>query len=209
VIAQSASALSNADLLATILRTGSAHESAIQIAKRLLEHFDGLYGLAQATPADLQRVTGLGSMQIAQIAAALELSKRLLPIRNDERALIQSAADAARYVADMAFLTQENVRVLLLDSGKRVIAAPTVYIGTVRTSAVRVAEIFREAISRNSPAILLAHNHPSGDPTPSPEDVELTRTLNSAGRLLDIELVDHVIIGQQGWVSLREQGFLS
>jgi DNA repair protein RadC len=209
LFAQGAAALSNTDLLATILRTGSAQESAMQLAARILEHFDGLQGLAQANPADLQRVTGLGNAQTAQVIAALELSKRLLLIRSAERPLIQSAEDAARYVADMAFLAQENVRVILLDSGRRVIAAPTVYIGTVSTSAVRVAEIFREAISRNSPAIILTHNHPSGDPTPSPEDVELTRTLANAGRLLDITLVDHVIIGQQRWVSLREQGFLS
>ena len=97
---------------------------------------------------------------------------------------------------------------MLLDSARRVIAAPTIYIGTINTSVLRIAEVYREAITRNSPAIILAHNHPSGDPTPSPEDIELTRTLVNAGRLLDITLVDHVIIGQQRWVSLREQGFL-
>ncbi len=207
-MAQGAESLSNAELLAAILRTGSAQESAMQLAARLLAHFDGLYALAQAKPADLQRVTGLGSAQVAQIVAALELSKRLL-IRSAERPLIQSATDAARYVGDMAFLTQENVRVILLDSGQRVIAAPTIYIGTINTSAVRVAEIFREAISHSSPAFILAHNHPSGNPTPSPEDVELTRALANAGHLLDIVLVDHIIIGQQRWVSLREQGFFS
>jgi DNA repair protein RadC len=208
LIAQGAAALSNTDLLATILRTGGAHESAVELAARILEHFGGLHGLAQAHPADLQRIAGIGSAQTAQIIAALELSKRLLQMRSAERPLIQTAADAARFLADMAFLTQEHVRVILLDTGRRVIAAPTIYIGTINTSAVRVAEILREAVSRSSPAIILAHNHPSGDPTPSPEDVELTRALASAGHLLDIALVDHVIIGQQRWVSLREQGFL-
>lgn len=206
LIAQGAAKLSNADLLATILRTGSAQESAIQLATRLLEHFDGLYGLAQAQPSDLQRI-GIAGAQAAQIVAALELSKRLLT-PGAERPTIATAEDAARFVADMAFLQQEHVRVILLDTGRRVIAAPTVYVGTIKTSAVRVAEIFREAISRNSAAIVLAHNHPSGDPTPSPEDVELTHTLANAGRLLDITLVDHVIIGRERCVSLREQGFL-
>jgi DNA repair protein RadC len=206
LIAQGAASLSNTDLLTTILRTGNAQESAVQLAARLLEHFEGLYGLAQAQSADLRRV-GVSSAQAAQIVAALELSKRLLT-HSAERPIIQTAADTARFVADMAFLTQEHVRAILLDSGQRVIAAPTVYIGTISTSAVRVAEIFREAISRNSAALILAHNHPSGDPTPSPEDVELTRTLANAGRLLDITLVDHVIVGRQRWVSLREQGFL-
>ena len=101
----------------------------------------------------------------------------------------------------------ENVRVLLLDINRRVIAAPTVYIGTLTTSVLRASEIYREAIVRGSAMLILAHNHPSGDPTPSPEDVEMTRSLAAAGRLLDIALVDHLIIGRGKWVSLREMGF--
>ena len=101
------------------------------------------------------------------------------------------------------------MRVILLDSSRRVVAAPTLYIGTLTTSVLRISEVYREAITRNSPALILAHNHPSGDPTPSPHDVEVTRALASAGMLLDITLVDHVIIGRGRWVSLRDQGFLT
>ena len=209
LLAKGGSALSNAELLAIILRTGTAHETAIHLAERILAHFNGLYGLAQANASDLQAVHDLSVSRIAEVIAVFELSKRLMRTPPTDRPFIHSAADAANYLADMGHLTQENVRVILLDSAKKVIATPTIYMGTVNMSVLRIAEIYREAIARNSPSIILAHNHPSGDPTPSPEDIELTRTLAAAGKLLDITLADHLIIGQQRWVSLREQGFLT
>ncbi len=208
LFAQGSAALSNIELLAAILRTGTNSESAVHLATRILTQFNGLGGLAQASAEELQGVRDLGSDKIAQIAAALELGRRISGTRPEDRPVITSAADAALYIADMAALDQEHVRVILLDSARRVTAVPTLYIGTLNASVLRVSEVFREAITRNSPALILAHNHPSGDPTPSPEDVELTRTLASAGRLLDITLVDHVIIGRGSWVSLRDQGFL-
>jgi DNA repair protein RadC len=107
---------------------------------------------------------------------------------------------------DMSHLTQENVRVILLDAARRVVSLPTIYVGTLNASVLRIAEIFREAITRNTPALILVHNHPSGDPTPSPEDVELTRTIVKAGELLDILVLDHLIIGQRDWVSLKNLG---
>lgn len=203
-----ASALSNAELLAVIIRTGTPHEDALRLAERLLAKHDGLHGLVQADMRELYEINGLSNAKIAQIAAALELSKRLTLSRMPALLQIVSAADAAPLVNDMAQLAQEHVRVILLDAGRRVIATPTIYVGTATMTVVRIAEIFREAISANSPAIILAHNHPSGDPTPSPEDIELTRALANAGHLLDIALVDHLIVGQMGWVSLRDQGFL-
>jgi DNA repair protein RadC len=197
-------ALSSAELLAIILRTGTAQENVIRLSERILSQFNGLHGLAQASPAQLEQIRGLGTAKAAQVLAAIELGRRASSRSTSDRPLIQSAADAADLVSDMAALTQEHVRVILLDSGRRVIATPTVYIGTVNASVLRVPEIFREAIARNSPAIVLAHNHPSGDPAPSPEDVEMTRVLNAAAHLLDIALVDHIIIGHQSWESLRE-----
>lgn len=203
-----ASVLSNAELIAVIIRTGTASEAALRLAERILTEYDGLRGLAQADTSALNTINGLSGAKIAQIVAALELSKRLNTDSRAERMLITSAADAASLVDDMAYLSQEHVRIILLDSARRVIATPTVYIGTVNMSILRVAEVFREAVAAGSPAIILAHNHPSGDPTPSPEDVELTRALATAGRLLDIALIDHLIIGERRWVSMREQGFL-
>ncbi len=154
----------------------------------------------------MEQIRGLGVAKAAQVLAAIELGRRAVSHSTTDRPLIQNAADAADLLSDMMALTQEHVRVILLDSGRRVIATPTIYIGTVNASVLRVSEIFREAIARNSPALVLAHNHPSGDPAPSPEDIEMTRVLDAAARLLDIALVDHIILGHQRWESLRELG---
>jgi DNA repair protein RadC len=206
LVALGAASLSTAELLAVILRTGTAKENVLRLCQRILAQFDGLQGLAQATPADLQQIRGLGEAKVAQIVAALEIGRRLLAYTPNERPVVNSAADAAQLLMDMGHLQQEHVRVVLLDMNRRVIATPTVYIGTLNASVLRVSEVFREAVTRNSPAIILAHNHPSGDPSPSPEDIEITRTLIAAGTLLDIALVDHIIIGQQAWRSLKDLG---
>ncbi|HLU10141.1 MAG TPA: DNA repair protein RadC [Oceanobacillus sp.] len=206
LFAHGAAALSNAELLAIILRTGSAQENVVRLAERILAVNDGLQGLAHATPAELSEIKGLGEAKVAQIIAVLELSRRITVYRNSDRPTIRTSSDAAQFMSDMANLPQEHVRVILLDNIRRVVATPTLYIGTVNASVIRVSEVFREAIARNSPAIILAHNHPSGDPSPSPEDVELTRVLCAAGQLLDIQVLDHIIIAQQGWTSLKELG---
>lgn len=206
LFAQGAAALSNAELLAIILRTGSAQENVVHLCERILAQYEGLAGLSQATPATLERIKGLGEAKIAQIIAVLELSRRMTMFRSEDRPVIRSSSDAAQLMSDMAGLPQEHVRVLLLDNGRRVLATPTIYIGTVNTSVLRVSEIFREAITRNSPAIILVHNHPSGDFSPSPEDVELTRVIVAAGRLLDIQVLDHLIVASAGWSSLKDLG---
>ncbi len=155
---------------------------------------------------DWQRLSPLSDEAADRLAAALEIARRVKVYREYERPLINTAEDAAQCLADMRDLTQEHVRLILLDVHNRVIATPTVYIGTLHGAVFRPAEVFREVISRNSPAFILAHNHPAGDPTPSPEDVELTRAVIAAGRLLDIQLLDHLIIAEQGWRSLKQQG---
>jgi DNA repair protein RadC len=206
LLTHGADSLSSAELLAIILRTGTAQENVLHLAERILARYQGLAGLAGASPADLAQVNGLGQAKIAQIMAAVEIGRRIMAHQPDARPRIETAADAARLVMDMGRLPQEHVRVMLLDSGRRLIAMPTVYIGTLNVSVLRVAEVYREAITRNSPALILIHNHPSGDPAPSPEDVEITRTLIAAGNLLDITLLDHLIIGDQEWVSLKNLG---
>ena len=201
-----AASLSSAELLAIILRTGSSDENVLRLCQRILAHFDGLHGLSHATPASLEQIRGLGEAKVAQILATLELGRRLAAYTPNERPVVNSAEDAAPLLMDMGYLQQEHVRVMLLDMNRRVIATPTVYIGTLNASVLRVSEVFREAVTRNSPAIIVAHNHPSGDPSPSPEDIEITRTLAAAGKLLDITLVDHLIIGQPEWRSLKAMG---
>ncbi|MFN2224744.1 MAG: RadC family protein, partial [Anaerolineae bacterium] len=150
---------------------------------------------------------GLGPAKVAQIKAALELGRRLLAQSPEERPQIRSPADAANMVmSEMSWLEQEHLKVMLLDTKNRVLGTPTVYIGSLNTSMVRVGELFREAIRANCASLIVVHNHPSGDPTPSPEDVAVTRQIAEAGKLLDIELLDHLIIGQQRFVSLKERG---
>jgi len=199
--------LSTSELLAILLRTGAKSESAINLGTRLLANFGGLAGIARAGFGDLCEVHGLGVAKAAQIKAALELGKRLMVASPEERPQVKSPSDVANMLMlEMGFLEQEHLRVILLDTKNRVLGMPTIYIGSLNTSVLRVGELFREAVKANSAAVIVVHNHPSGDPTPSPEDVSITRQLVEAGKLLDVEVLDHLVIGQQRYVSLKERG---
>jgi len=202
-----AAALSNAELLAIVLRTGVGGENVLNMAQRLLSTYGGLAGLARASFGELAREHGMGTAKTAQVQAALELGRRLLIASPDERPQITSPADAANLLMpEMELLEQEHLRTLLLDTKHHVLASPTIYVGNVNTSVIRVAELFREAIKLNCAALIVAHNHPSGDPTPSPDDIRVTEQIVQAGKLLDIEVLDHLIIGRQRYVSLKERG---
>lgn len=199
-------ALSTTELLAIILRTGVGGESALDIARRLLSRYEGLGGLARASFAELLAEKGLGEAKTAQLKAALELGRRMLLVTPEDRFIVRSPADVAQLLmAEMSHLEQEHFQVLYLDTRNRLLGSETVYVGSLNASHIRVGEIFRDAVKRNCAAVIVAHNHPSGDPTPSPEDVEVTRQLVAAGNLLDIEVLDHLVIGQQRFVSLRER----
>ncbi len=200
-------ALSTTELLAIILRTGMGGESVLDMARRLISRYGGLPGLARASFAELQSEKGLGEAKTAQIKAALELGRRMLLVAPEDRFIVRSPADVAQLLmAEMAHLEQEHFRVLYLDTRNRLLGSKTVYVGSLNASHIRVGEVFRGAVRRNCAAVIVVHNHPSGDPTPSPEDVEVTRQLVAAGKLLDIEVLDHLIIGQQRFVSMRERG---
>lgn len=200
-------ALSTGELVAIILRTGMSGENVLDMAHRLLARYGGLAGLARAGFAELCAEKGLGQAKAAQLKAALELGRRLQLAAPEERPQIKSPSDAANLLmGEMGLLEQEHMRVVLLDTRNRVQDIHTVYQGSLNTTMVRVGELFREAIRASSAAIIVAHNHPSGDPTPSPEDVAVTQQIVAAGKLLDIELLDHLVIGQHRFVSLRERG---
>lgn len=200
-------AISNSELLAILLRTGGAKESALAMASRLLATFNGLAGLARSSFAELCAQRGLGEAKAAQIQAALELGKRLVAAQPEERPVIRSADDVARLLqSEMGLLDQEHMRVLLLNTRNQVLAANDVYRGSVHTAVVRIGELFREALRHNAPAIILVHNHPSGDPKPSPDDVAMTQQAIEAGELLDVEVLDHVVIGHGRFVSMKQQG---
>lgn len=200
-------ALSTAELLAITIRTGVGGENVVRLSERLLVHFDGLPGLARASITELQTVKGIGPAKAIEIKAALELGRRLLASAPEQRARVSSPADAANLLmSDMALLEQEHLRLILLDTRNQVLATPNVYVGSLNTSVVRVGELFRQAIKENAAAMIVAHNHPSGDPSPSPEDVRVTKQIAGAGKLLDIDVLDHLIIGHGRYVSLKERG---
>lgn len=202
-----AAALSNAELLAILLRVGSPGENVVALSTRLLKEFGGLAGLAKASFTELAGMKGIGTAKTAQLKAALELGRRLLLTTPDARPQITSPTDAANLLMlEMSSLEQEHLRTILLDTKNRVLSSPTVYVGNVNSSIIRVSEIFREAVRENATALIVAHNHPSGDPTPSPEDVHVTRSMVEAGSLLGIEVLDHLVIGHQRFVSLKERG---
>jgi DNA repair protein RadC len=198
--------LSNAELLAIILRTGTARDNVLELSSKLLAKYGGLGGLLRIDFSELCLEHGLGEAKTAQLKAALELGKRLGREQLEEKYQIKSPRDAANLVmVEMTHLDHEQMRILVLDTKNQVVENINRYQGTVNSSVLRVAEIFRPAITRNCPAMIVCHNHPSGDPTPSPEDIVVTEQLVQAGKLLDIELVDHLIIGNQKYISLKEK----
>ncbi len=201
-----AGSLSSTELLAILLRTGVDGENVIRLAERLLSQFGGLPGVAQASFDELCQIKGIGPAKVTQLKAALELGRRLLVASPEDKPTIQSPADVASLVgSEMSFLLQEEFWVLHLDTRNRVHRVLRLYRGSLNQATVRVGEVFREAVRANVAAIIAVHNHPSGDPTPSPQDIALTRTLVSAGKLLDIPLLDHLVIGRGRWVSLKER----
>jgi DNA repair protein RadC len=200
-------ALSSAELLAILLRVGVRGENAVQVGQRLLQKLGGLAGLHRAPIEEVCAQHGIGEAKAAQIKAAIELGRRLMVESPEERPIINSPADAAALVSyEMAALEQEHLRVILLDIRNHVLDIVDVYKGSVNSSQVHIGEVFKPAIRRGAPNVIVIHNHPSGDPTPSPDDIAVTRALTQAGKLLDIDVLDHMVIGQGRWVSLKERG---
>jgi DNA repair protein RadC len=200
-------ALTTSELLAILLRVGVAGENAVQVGQRLLGHFGGLHGIHRAAYEEVCAQRGIGPAKAAQLKAAIELGRRLSLEAPAERPTIHRPADAAALVQyEMSALEQEHLRVMLVDTRNRVMDVVNLYHGSLNASLVRVGEVFKPAIRRNAAGIIVIHNHPSGDPTPSPDDVALTRALVQAGELLDINVLDHLIIGSGKFVSLKERG---
>ena len=202
-----AAGLSAAELIGLLWGSGSRGRSALDLAEDALARYDGLTGLARATEIELDRLAGIGTAKAAQLTAAFELGRRLLADWPAGRWSIRSPADVAdRLVLQMGRLEREELRVVLLNTKNVVLRIETVYQGNVSASLVRVGELFRDAVRLNAAGLILVHNHPSGDPTPSPDDLHLTAEALAAGRLLDIDLLDHLVIGHDSWISLRDRG---
>jgi DNA repair protein RadC len=209
LLKEGARSLTDAELLAILLRTGTSRNTALDLAAVILANFNGLRGLVQASVEELSAVKGVGPAKAAQIKAALELGKRLAADSGEERAVIKTPADAAGLVMEeMRHLDREHFRALLLNAKNQVIGQEVISIGTLNSSAVHPRELFKGAIKRSAAALILVHNHPSGDPSPSREDVEVTRRLVEVGRLIGIEVLDHLVIGDNKFSSLKAKGLL-
>ncbi|WP_066632918.1 RadC family protein [Desulfolucanica intricata] len=199
--------LSDMELMAILLRTGTASVSAIELAAMLLSQFKGLRSILDATVEELSTVKGVGLAKAAQVKAALELGRRLASRPAEEKPCIKSPEDAAGLVMeDMRYLDREYFRALLLNTKNHVLGLETISIGTLNSSSVHPRELFRNAIKRSAAALILVHNHPSGDPTPSREDLAVTKRLEETGKIIGIEVLDHIIIGDNKFVSLKAKG---
>jgi DNA repair protein RadC len=202
-----AGGLSSAELIALLWGAGARGRSAVDLAAEALARHDGLTGLARATDAELVDQPGIGAAKAAQLIAAFELGRRLLADWPAARWTIRSPRDIAdRLLLQMGRLEREELRVVLLNTKNVVLRVTTLYQGNVSSSLVRVGELFRDAVRLNATGLILVHNHPSGDPTPSPDDLHLTAEALAAGRLLDIDVLDHLVVGHDAWVSLRDRG---
>lgn len=201
--------LSNAELLAIILGSGTKTESALGLATRILHEGEGLSYLANATMEELLSLKGIGHAKAAQIKAAVELGKRLVAYRRENEFTISSPEDGALLLMeDMRFLDREHFKILLLNTKNHCMNIETISIGTLNASLVHPREVFKLAIKKSAASVILAHNHPSGDPKPSREDIEITKRLAEAGKIIGIEVLDHLIIGNGNFTSLKERGYI-
>jgi DNA repair protein RadC len=195
-------ALSDAELLAVLLNTDS-----LDVCHELLLRCDGWHGVRSQVLTD-HRALGLSKRRAALLIAVAEVHRRLCLPSEETRLQIGCPKDVVPYInATIGHADQEHLLTLVLDNKNRLMTTHTVYVGSVNSALIRIAEVFKEALRRNAASIMLAHNHPSADPTPSPDDILVTRQIVEAGELLDVQVIDHIITGPRGkWVSLREQG---
>lgn len=207
-----AGSLSDAELLAVIIRTGTRNERAVDVASRVLGHsaaYPGLLGLNHMNLNDLQGIKGIGRVKAIQLLCIAELTKRMAKATNEGRLkMITPEAVAHYYMQDMRHLSRERVLLIMLDSKSKILKDMIISTGTVSSSLLSPREIFLSALKYEAVNVILLHNHPSGDPTPSREDIQTTKRMKEAGNLIGIKLMDHIIIGDNKYVSLSEQGYI-
>jgi len=209
LLTEGAEFLSNAELLAILLRTGTKNQSALQMAHYILQETEGLKFLNEMTIEELMTIKGIGRSKAIQLLASMELGKRMARKPLTKISAIYSPEDCVAFLsAEMKHLTQEHFVVIFLDTKNYVIGKKTIFIGSLNKAIVHPREVFKEAIKRSSASIICAHNHPSGDPTPSEQDIGLTHRLYEAGELIGIKVLDHLIIGDEQFVSLKEKGYI-
>ncbi|MCY6370751.1 RadC family protein [Clostridium ganghwense] len=204
-----AEVLSNSELLAIILRTGTSKENIVNLSSRILKESGGLNGLLSMNVEEFMNLNGIGSAKAAQLLAIAELSKRFKTFKSGDTYTIKQPSDAANLVMDdMRCLKKEHLRIIMLNTKNFVISVKDISIGSVNSSIVHPREVFSEAIRKSSTSIIICHNHPSGDPTPSSEDIKATQRLKECSKLLGIDLLDHIIIGNGVYISLKDKFIL-
>jgi len=205
-----ADSLSNSELLAIILRTGTQGENVLQLSSRLLSELEGLDGILSASFNEITSIKGIKEGKASQILALSELFRRFRTLKAMKKYVkINSPKDLADLLmGEMNELTQEVLKVVLLSTKNMIIGTKDVFKGSLNTSIVHPREIFKQAINKNSASIIICHNHPSGDPTPSKEDINITLRIKECGDIIGIKLVDHIIIGNNKFVSLKERGLI-
>lgn len=206
LIRYGAEVLSNSELLAIILRTGTQKENIVNLSSRILKESGGLNGLLSMNCEEFMSLKGIGTAKAAQLLAIAELSKRFKTFKSGDRYIIKQSSDAANLVMeDMRCFKKEHLRIIMLNTKNFVMAVKDISIGSINSSIVHPREVFSEAIRKNSASIIICHNHPSGDPTPSGEDIKVTQRLKECSELLGIDLLDHIIIGNGVYISLKEK----
>ena len=199
--------LKDSELIAILLRTGMKGESVVNMSDRLLAKFEGLERMGRASFTELCSLDGISEAKACQLLAAFELGRRLASLIPEERPTISTPRDVYNLLgAKMRYREQEHLRVLLVSTNSEVVDSREIYKGTVNSAAVRVAEVLKPAVLENVPSIIVVHNHPSGDPTPSGPDIMITRQIKQAAELMDIELLDHIVIGGPNFVSMKDRG---
>lgn len=204
-----AEALSHAELLAILLRTGTKDESVMHLANRIMRQVGSIRQLVDLSIEELTEIKGIGTAKAIQIKAGIELGRRITRTGKEEVKAIRSPRDAADLLIEqLRYLQKEHFVCLFLNTKNHIISQETLSMGSLNASIVHPREVFRAAIKCSSASVIFAHNHPSGDPTPSPEDLALTKRLVDAGKIIGIEVLDHLVIGDMKFVSLKEQGLM-
>ena len=203
--------LSNAELLAILLCSGFREKSAVQMAQDILSSCreDGIFALLNISAGELKQMKGIGEAKAAVIMAAVELGKRLSGRTARQKAVITCPDDAAEYAMPrFRYEQREHFAVILMNVKNHILSMPVISIGSLTASVVHPREVFRAALQQTAAAMILVHNHPSGDPTPSKEDIATTRRLVEAGRLMDVPVLDHIILGNENYISLKQKGVI-
>ncbi len=201
--------LNNAELIAILLRTGTKEKSAIYLAEQIVHEFPNLYALKNISLDELMKIKGIGKAKAIQIIAAIELGDRTNQYVLERGMQIKSPIECAEYIAEeVKTLEQEHFIGIYLDTKNRILAKKTLFIGSLNRSLVHPREVFKEALRHGCASIIVVHNHPSGDPTPSPQDISITKRLIEVGELMGIELLDHLVIGTDGYISMKEEKYI-